>query len=341
MIGHTEKFFRVLLRMLTKKTWLYSDMITDEVMFRRIPRNNLLLDEREHPVIFQIGSDDPQSLLKAAKKAEDMGYDEININAGCPSKKLRKKKFGIYLMDDIEKSAEMLHTLHSHLSIPVSIKCRIGYDGSKYQMPKQESYEYLHEYVRRCKEAGSRRVSVHARIAIIGGINFDLNRTIPELKYHYVYRLAKDFQDYPIEINGNICNFEDALEHLQHVSAVMIGREAAKNPLLFYGADEVFFHQNPHDVLAAYTTPEYLHTTVFNKGVEIMHEFKDYIIQAYEKAETEHYKRYIAMCIRHLISFFDNYPCGNTWSQAIKYSLANNEIPRVSMDRALKLLPID
>lgn len=338
MIGHTEKFFRILLRMLTKKTWLYTDMVLDQTMFQRKPLKSLELDECEHPVIFQIGSDNIDMLVEASKRAEDLGYDEININAGCPSKKLRQKKFGIYLMDDIEKSADMIHTLTQHLSIPVSIKCRIGYDGSKYGMAKEESYEYLHKYVSHCIAAGSKRISIHARSAIIGGINPEMNRTVPPLKYHYVYNIARNFPQCPIELNGNIHNFEEAIAHLKFVSAVMIGREACKNPLMFYGADDIFFNDNTQELLAQYTSPEYLQTKVWNKGVEVVHEFKDYIIRQHERADTAHYKRYIAMSIRHLLGFFDNYPCEALWTQAIKYSLAHNEEPKISMKRALKTL---
>lgn len=234
MMDRTDRHFRYLIRRLSKRTLLYTEMITAQALLRG-PRAQLLAyDPSEHPISVQLGGDDPEMLAEAAKIAVDHGYDEVNLNIGCPSDRVQSGRFGACLMAEPERVAEMFETVQARVPVEVTVKHRIGIDDL-------DRYEDMVNFVEVVSAAGCRRFSVHARKAWLSGLSPKENRTVPPLRYPEVYRLKAARPDLDIEINGGITTLEATLEHLEHVDAVMIGRAAYDDPWLFADADRRVF----------------------------------------------------------------------------------------------------
>lgn len=236
MMDWTDRHYRFFMRLITKKTLLYTEMVTMGAILNG--DKNYLLDfsELETPLALQLGGDNPQKLAECAKIAESWGYDEINLNVGCPSDRVQNGNFGACLMATPEVVAECVNTMKSVVKIPITVKNRIGIDG-------KESYEDLVSFVKTVSDAGCETFIVHARIAILKGLSPKKNRTVPPLRYQDVYDLKKLFPHLTIEINGGIKTIEEIELHLNHVDGVMIGREAYENPCLFASVDSKFFNQ--------------------------------------------------------------------------------------------------
>lgn len=205
---------------------LYTEMITAAALVRReaeyVAR---LLDfsSVEHPVVLQLGGSNPVELAQAARMGESWGYDEINLNVGCPSSRVQAGNFGACLMKDPVLVANCVRAMKEAVSIPVTVKTRIGVD-------EQDSYEELQHFTGLVAEAGCQHFIVHARKAWLNGLNPRQNRSVPPLRYDVVYRLRKDFPDLQLAINGGITTTQEVRDHLQHVDGVMIGRPAYQNP---------------------------------------------------------------------------------------------------------------
>lgn len=225
MMGYTNRYFRALLRIICPPALLYTEMITAAALVRREPEYiSRLLDfsELEHPVVLQLGGSNPHELAQAAKMAEQWGYDEINLNVGCPSSRVQAGNFGACLMKDPVLVAECVQAMREQVSIPVTVKTRIGVDD-------QDSYALLREFIRKIAAVGCQVFIIHARKAWLSGLNPRQNRSVPPLRYEVVYQLAKDFPALNFVINGGIATTEAVAEHLQHVDGVMIGRPAYQN----------------------------------------------------------------------------------------------------------------
>jgi tRNA-dihydrouridine synthase A len=192
--------------------------------------HQLEFNKEEHPVAIQLGGSDVNDLVKSAKIAEDYGYDEINLNVGCPSDRVQKGRFGACLMLEPEHVAECLNAMQRNVNIPVTIKCRLGVDH-------HEDYEFLYNFVNIVQNAGIKHFIIHARNGILKGLSPRQNRHIPPLKYEYVYQLKKDFPNLNITINGGIKTIDECKEHLKYVDGVMIGRAAYENPFLIKDID--------------------------------------------------------------------------------------------------------
>ena len=192
--------------------------------------HQLEFNNEEHPVAIQLGGSDVNDLVKSAKIAEDYGYDEINLNVGCPSDRVQKGRFGACLMLEPDHVAECLNAMQTNVKIPVSIKCRLGVDH-------HENYEFLYNFVNIVQNAGIEHFIIHARNGILKGLSPRQNRHIPPLKYDYVYQLKKDFSNLNITINGGIKTIDECKEHLKYVDGVMIGRAAYENPFLIKDID--------------------------------------------------------------------------------------------------------
>tara|TARA_B000000441_G_C21683944_1_gene315252 strand:- start:174 stop:1031 length:858 start_codon:yes stop_codon:yes gene_type:complete len=192
--------------------------------------HQLEFNKEEHPVAIQLGGSDVDDLVKSAKIAEDYGYDEINLNVGCPSDRVQKGRFGACLMLEPEHVAECLNAMQTNVKVPVTIKCRLGVDH-------HEDYEFLYNFVNIVQDAGIKHFIIHARNGILKGLSPRQNRHIPPLKYDYVYQLKKDFPNLNITINGGIKTIDECKDHLKYVDGVMIGRAAYENPFLIKDID--------------------------------------------------------------------------------------------------------
>jgi tRNA-dihydrouridine synthase A len=209
-------------------------MVTTGALLHGDSGHLLQFDPAEHPVALQLGGSQPDELAECARLGEAYGYDEINLNLGCPSNRVQSGRFGACLMAEPERVAACVTAMAHAVSIPVSVKTRIGIDA-------QDSYEHLHRFVDRLAEAGCSTFIVHARKAILSGLSPRENRSIPPLRYAYVYRLKQDFPGLEIILNGGVTSLDEAEAQLAHVDGVMLGREAYHNPYLLAEVDGRFF----------------------------------------------------------------------------------------------------
>jgi tRNA-dihydrouridine synthase A len=250
MMDWTDRHCRAFHRLLTRRARLYTEMVTaDAVVFG--PRERLIgFDASEHPVALQLGGSDPKRLLEAARIGEDFGYDEINLNCGCPSDRVQSGLFGACLMREPRLVAESVAAMRAAVSIPVTVKCRIGVD-------EQEPREALFAFAAQVSEAGADGLVVHARKAWLEGLSPKDNRTIPPLDYGIVHDLKAAHPELPIAINGGLTGLEAARAELAFVDGVMLGRAAYQEPELLMGVDEMFFGEqaafsDPFEALEAY-----------------------------------------------------------------------------------------
>ena len=230
MMQYTDMHDRYLLRLISKKVFLYTEMVTTGAILYGKCFHQLEFNNEEHPVAIQLGGSDVNDLVKSAKIVEDYGYDEINLNVGCPSDRVQKGRFGACLMLEPDHVAECLNAMQTNVKVPVTIKCRLGVDH-------HEDYEFLYNFVNIVQNAGIEHFIIHARNGILKGLSPRQNRHIPPLKYDYVYQLKKDFPNLNITINGGIKTIDECKDHLKYVDGVMIGRAAYENPFLIKDID--------------------------------------------------------------------------------------------------------
>ena len=234
MMDRTDRHFRYFMRQITQRTLLYTEMVTSQAILRGDRDHLLGFSPEEKPLVLQVGGDNPQALAECARIAEDYGYDEINLNVGCPSDRVKSGNFGACLMGQPDLVAECIAAMMGATRIPVSVKHRIGID-------ERDDYEHMATFVQTVAATGCQRFTVHARKAWLQGLSPKENRNIPPLRYADVYRLKQDMPHLWLEINGGIKTLEQVQDHLQYVDAVMIGRAAYDVPYLFADADRTFF----------------------------------------------------------------------------------------------------
>lgn len=238
MMQHTNRHFRRFMRAITRRTLLCAEMVTAGAVLGAARRGQLerLLgfDPVEHPLSLQLGGSDPAALAESARIAEDLGYDEIDLNVGCPSDRVQQGRFGVCLMDHPELVAECVARMRAAVRLPVTVKHRIGIAG-------RASDENLARFVTTVAAAGCDRFTVHARAACLDGLSPKENRRIPPLRYEAVWRLKREHPHLIIQINGGVRSLDHASAHLEHVDGVMIGRAAVDDPWLFHAADARFF----------------------------------------------------------------------------------------------------
>jgi len=234
MMDWTDRHCRVFHRHISKHTWLYTEMVTTGALVYGDVERHLRFNEEEHPVALQLGGSDPYDLAVSAKLGEKWGYDEINLNCGCPSERVQKGAFGACLMAEPELVRDCVKAMRDAVSIDVTVKHRIGIDQS-------ESYDFVRDFVGTVAEGGCTTFIVHARNAILKGLSPKENREIPPLKYEYAYQLKRDFPQFEILINGGIKTEAEIDEHLRHVDGVMLGREAYHNPYMMAGFDQRYY----------------------------------------------------------------------------------------------------
>ena len=236
MLDWTDRHCRYFYRLMSANTVLYTEMVTTgAIIFGK--GDYLGYNEEEHPLVLQLGGSDPEAMADCAKRAAELGYDEININVGCPSDRVQNGRFGACLMAEPTLVAECVTRMKDAVDIPITVKSRIGIDD-------QDSYEFLQEFISTVSGAGCEHFIIHARKAWLSGLSPKQNRDIPPLDYGRVYQIKKDFSDLAISINGGIKTFEETLEHLNHIDGVMIGREFYANPYLLAEADNIVYQSD-------------------------------------------------------------------------------------------------
>ncbi len=234
MLDWTDRHCRYFHRLLSKNALLYTEMVTTGAILHGDRARHLGFNREEHPVALQVGGSDPHELAECARIAQDYGYDEININVGCPSERVQKGAFGACLMAEPQLIADCVAAMQTAVSIPVTVKNRIGIDD-------QEDYPSLRHFVHTVAQAGCETFIVHARKAWLKGLSPKENREIPPLRYELVYQLKQEFPHLEIIINGGITTLEQCQQHLQHVDGVMVGREAYHNPWLLAQVDPLLY----------------------------------------------------------------------------------------------------
>lgn len=242
MIDWSYSHFRVFMRILAPNCLVYTEMQTVGAVLNN-PDKALDFSEIEHPIALQLGGSDPHALAQCSMKAQTAGFDEININLGCPSDRVQAGQFGACLMRDPIKVSDCIKAMKDVTSIPVTAKTRIGIDHD-------DSYEYFRDFVAHLVEAGIDSLVVHARKAWLNGLSPKQNRTVPPLHYDYVHRIKKEYPSLPVVINGNITQLSDIDVHLQQLQGVMIGRLACDNP---YQIATIHHHLYPEDPLKSRT----------------------------------------------------------------------------------------
>ncbi len=309
MMDHTDRHFRYFMRQISRRVLLYTEMITTAAIIHGDRHKLLDFSPEEHPLALQLGGDNPQLLADCAQVGADWGYDEINLNVGCPSDRVQNGHFGACLMAQPEQVARCVTAMRQVVDIPVTVKHRIGIDH-------QDSYEDLVNFVRIVAEAGCQRFTVHARKAWLQGLSPKENRTIPPLRYGDVYRLKQEFPQLAIEINGGITTLEQVQTHLTQVDAVMIGRAAAENPYLLVTVDR--------DLYGDRVTPP--------SRSEIITQMLPYI----EKCTSQGLKLHAIS--RHLLTLFAGQPGTKAWKRHISAHAhqpeAGANVLRAALDKA-------
>ncbi|POR04120.1 tRNA-dihydrouridine synthase [Alkalispirochaeta sphaeroplastigenens] len=234
MLDWTTRHYRYFARRLTLRTLLYTEMVTSAAVIHGDREALLAFHPDEHPLSLQLAGDDPGELARAVELAEPFGYDEYNLNVGCPSERVQKGNFGACLMADPPLVARLVQAMRSVTEKPVTVKHRIGLEES----PR---YEDMLSFVDTLAEAGVQRFTVHARIAILRGLSPKQNRSVPPLRYSDVYRLKHDRPHLEIELNGQVRSLQEIQDHLQHLDAVMIGRAAFATPAVLAQLDGAIF----------------------------------------------------------------------------------------------------
>lgn len=234
MMDWTDRHCRYFHRLISRHTWLYTEMVTTGALLFGDVGRHLAFAPEEAPVALQLGGCEPGDLARAAKLGEQWGYNEINLNCGCPSERVQRGAFGACLMNEPRLVADCVKAMRDAVGVPVTVKHRIGVDAV-------EDYSFVRDFVGTVADAGCRVFIAHARNAILKGLSPKENREIPPLKYDYAYRLKRDFPELEIVVNGGVKTLDEVQAHLQYVDGVMLGREAYHNPYLLAGVDARFY----------------------------------------------------------------------------------------------------
>lgn len=283
MLDWTDKHCRYFYRKLSKQALLYTEMVTTgAIIFGK--GDYLGFNEEEHPVALQLGGSDPEAMAQCSAKAQAMGYDEVNINVGCPSDRVKNGRFGACLMAEPDTVAQCVKAMQAEVDIPVTVKCRIGIDD-------MDEYEDLTRFVNIVADAGCDTFIIHARKAWLQGLSPKENRDIPPLSYPRVYALKQEFPELSISINGGVKTLEDAKQHLAYVDGVMIGREVYANPYMLTEVDKQLFGAQ----------------SVMPSREQVVIEMNDYVREQVKLGAREWH------IARHMLGLFQHQPGGRVW----------------------------
>ena len=290
MLDWTDRHCRYFHRLLTRNTLLYTEMVTTgAILFGK--GDYLQYSADEHPIALQLGGSDPDALAKCARIAEERGYDEINLNVGCPSDRVQNGRFGACLMASSQLVADCVAAMRAEVSIPVTVKSRIGIDDL-------DSYEFLCDFIETVKQSGCDTFIVHARKAWLSGLSPKENRDIPPLDYERVYQLKRDYPQLTIAINGGITDLAQIKEHLLHVDGVMVGREAYQNPYMLAHIDAELFADH-HAISSRH---------------DIIMQMLPYIEQHLQSGG------YLSHITRHMLGLFQGVPGARAWRRYLSES---------------------
>lgn len=288
MMDLTDRHARAFLRLLSRRARLYTEMITTGALIHGDRRRFLAFDPSEHPVAVQLGGSDAAELAACARMAEDAGYDEVNLNVGCPSGRVQSGRFGACLMAEPDLVAEGIVAMINAVTIPVTVKTRIGID-------RDESTDRLYALMERVRSAGCRTFIIHARKAWLDGLSPKENREVPPLRYPVVHALKRDFPDLTIVVNGGIASIEAGAQQLEHVDGVMLGREAYYNPWLLASVDPVLFGE-PAPVATR---------------AEVVERFMPYVIARHREGVP------VPAMTRHMLGLYQSVPGARLWRQTL------------------------
>ena len=288
MMDCTDRHDRFFLRLMSKNVMLYSEMVATKSALHGDRKKILGYSPEEKPLALQVGGSDKKELAEVAKIAEDMGYDEININLGCPSKKVQKNMFGACLMKEPNLVSECINEMVNSCSIPVTAKTRIGFDDT-------EDFDYLNKFIIKIKEAGSTTFIIHARKAILKGLTPKQNLNIPKLNYEMVYKIKKENPDLEIIINGGISKIEEIKNHLKKCNGVMIGRAIYQNPYFLIEIEREIFNvkENPTREEVAEKLLKYLEKEV-KLGTKVNHIMRHTVGLYHGQIGSKNWKRYLS-----------------------------------------------
>jgi tRNA-dihydrouridine synthase A len=288
MMDWSDRHCRYLWRLMSQHSRLYTEMITTGALLHREPARFLDYNPEEHPLALQLGGSDADELARCALLAEQWGYDEVNLNCGCPSDRVQNRMIGACLMEHPETVADAYQAMQDKVDIEVTIKHRIGIDD-------MDDYEGMVNFIRPIAARGCKTFIVHARKAWLQGLSPKENREVPPLQYPFVYRLKQEFPELTIVINGGIKTLSDTLAHLEHVDGVMIGREAYSNPYLLAKADQQLFGDN-HPIPSR---------------IAIAEQYTDYCIRQIEQGSRLNHLS------RHILGLFHGEPGGRSFRRHI------------------------
>ena len=288
MMDCTDRHDRFFLRLMSKNVMLYTEMVATKSAIHGDRNKVLSFSPEEKPLALQVGGSDKAELAEVAKIAEDMGYDEININLGCPSKKVLKNKFGACLMKEPDLVAECIHSMTKACKIPVTAKTRIGFDDV-------EDFEYLNNFIHKLRDVGTKTFILHARKAMLSGLSPKQNLNIPKLNYNMVYEIKKANPDLEIIINGGITKISEINDHMKFCDGVMIGRSIYQNPYSLVEIEKDIFktNNNPSREEVVKKLLEYLDDEV-KKGTKVNHIMRHTVGLYHGQVGSKDWKRYLS-----------------------------------------------
>jgi len=288
MMDCTDRHDRFFLRLMSKNVMLYTEMVATKSAIHGDRKKILSFSPEEKPLTLQVGGSDKKELAEVAKIAEDMGYDEININLGCPSKKVQKNKFGACLMKEPDLVSECISEMINSCKIPVTAKTRIGFDDT-------EDFNYLNNFILKMKEAGCKKFILHARKAILKGLSPKQNLNIPKLNYEMVYKIKKENPGLEIIINGGISTTEEMKNHLKLCDGVMIGRAIYQNPYFLVNIEQEIFKvlTNPSREEVVEKLLKYLEKEV-KLGAKVNHIMRHTVGLYHGQIGSKNWKRYLS-----------------------------------------------
>lgn len=307
MMEWTDRHCRYFHRLLNRQALLYTEMVTSGAVIHGDRDHLLGFDPSERPVALQLGGSDPADLKQAARIGVEFGYDEINLNVGCPSDRVQKGRFGACLMKEPDLVAECLAAMRSAVPVPVTVKTRIGVD-------EFDSQQFLEDFIERVVESGTDTVIIHARKAWLSGLSPKQNREIPPLAYDRVYRLSERFPQLTIVLNGGIVDIDAAIAHLEHVDGIMLGRAAYQNPWILAELGGRLGHDVPENRL------------------EVIEAIADYARVHIEKGGR------LQQIARHLLGLFHGQPGAKRWRQVLSQNMHK---PDATPDLLLQACPGD
>ncbi|NLC09137.1 MAG: tRNA dihydrouridine(20/20a) synthase DusA [Gammaproteobacteria bacterium] len=310
MLDWTDRHCRYFLRLLSRRATLYSEMVTTGALIHGDAQRHLAFNDTEHPLVLQLGGSVPQEMAQCARMAQDWGYDEVNINVGCPSDRVQNNMIGACLMAHPERVAECVDAMRQAVDIPVTVKHRIGING-------RDSYQALVDFVGMVAEAGCEHFIVHARIAILEGLSPKENRHVPPLRYEVVQQLKQEYPHLQMTLNGGIKTLDECEKHLHTFEGVMLGREVYSNPWLLSEVDQRLYQ----DSSLAPTSRS-----------EVMLKLRAYIeSQVAQGVKVTH-------ITRHILGIAQGFPGARRFRQLLSADIHRHENQLAVFDQAIEVL---